>query len=116
MGVCATNWKRNALDAQAEEREVRESALEKERKVDKRQSLEHLKKLVNVGGSGGLFSHHDFIGERNIDCPKGAELLIFVWTSVIWISIKAIFNTTMTTILSMNRSTEMLIFLFSCNS
>ena len=57
--------KGNALDAQAEEREVSESALEKARKVDKRQSLEHLKKLVNVGGSGGLFSHHDFIDERN---------------------------------------------------
>ena len=67
-GVGGTDWIRDALDAQAKEREVRESALEKARRVDKRQLLEHFENGVNVGGSGGLFSHQDFVDDRDIDC------------------------------------------------
>ena len=63
-----TDWIRDALDAQAKEREVRESALEKARRVDKRQLLEHFENGVNVGGGGGLFSHQDFVDDRDIDC------------------------------------------------
>jgi hypothetical protein len=70
-GVGGLDWINDALSAQIKERTMRESALEKARRVDKRQMLEHFENAVSTVGGGGLFGHQDFIDERDVDCRIG---------------------------------------------
>lgn len=67
-GVGGSEWINDALSAQKKAKEMRESALEHARRVDKRQLLEHFE---NSSAGGGLFSHQDFVDERDVDCRIG---------------------------------------------
>jgi hypothetical protein len=72
-GVGGRFWIETALRQQRAEREVRERALEKTRKVDKRMLLEHFENGVVIGEAKGLFGHWDLVEERDVNCRIGED-------------------------------------------